>query len=612
MAGRIRDEDVAEVRARARIDEVVSGYLTLKNAGGGSLKGLCPFHSEKTPSFQVTPSRGLYYCFGCGEGGDVITFLQKVDNLSFAEAVEQLADRVGVQLRYADGSGPGTEPGLRTQILEANAAAAEYFAEQLTGADALPGRQFLDQRGFDRSAAEHFSIGWAPQGGKQLGKVLRERGFRPEVLVRAGLVRENGWDFFQGRLLWPIRDSGRHVLGFGARRILDEDRIPAKYINTPETPVYKKSHVLYGLDLARQQIGKKAQAVVVEGYTDVMAAHLSGVDTAVASCGTAFGADHAKLLQRLMGNHDAFHGEVIFTFDGDAAGQAAAIKVFNLDRTFITQTYVAVEPTGLDPCDLRLQSGPEAVRELVGRRVPLYRFVMRNVLDSYDLDRADGRLAALRAAAPLVGSIRDASLVDAYVRELSGMLGMDLDTVRAAVHRARSSRPGEDAAVVVEPKPDRTQLPDPDDRELEVERDTLKLLLQRPQLFGADWEISAEDFTHPGYRALYAATEQARDAEGDWTQRVLAICGHGLLGQLAMELSVEPLLHEPDAAYVDAYRAKLQLLTCVRRIGDLKSKLQRTNPVENQSDYNRQFGELLSLERTRKQLQARSLGGITL
>ena len=255
--------------------------------------------------------------------------------------------------------------------------------------------------------------------------------------MAGGLIREAGWDYFQGRLLWPIRDSGRQVLGFGARRLRDDDRMPAKYLNTPETPLYKKSHVLYGLDLARQQIGKKSQAVVVEGYTDVMAAHVAGVDTAVASCGTAFGDDHARLLRRLMGNHDAFRGEVIFTFDGDAAGQAAALKVFGGDANFIAQTYVAVEPSGLDPCDLRLQHGDAAVRELVARRVPLYRFVMANILTQHDLDRADGRLSALREAAPLVSSIRDSGL-DRWLRRASspGMLGMDVEEVRREVMRS--------------------------------------------------------------------------------------------------------------------------------------------------------------------------------
>lgn len=266
---------------------------------------------------------------------------------------------------------------------------------------------------------------------------LLAKGFSPKALVSSGLVREKGWDFFQGRVLWPIKDSGKSVLGFGARRVYDDDRLPAKYINTPETVVYKKSHVLYGLDLSRTNIGRKRQAVVMEGYTDVMAAHLSGVDTAVASCGTAFGSDHARLLQRLMGNNGALSGEVVFTFDGDAAGRKAALKVYQGDSEFVSQTYVAVEPNGLDPCDLRIQHGPEAVRELVARRIPLYRYVMDNVVHDFDLDRADGRVAAVRAAAPLVTSIRDSSLVDGYLRELSQIVGMDVDEVRREVARTR-------------------------------------------------------------------------------------------------------------------------------------------------------------------------------
>src|SRR5215204_4397387 len=351
---------------RARTDRR-GGYRGRPGAGPGSLKGLCPFHDEKTPSFQVTPSRGLWYCFGaCAEGGDVINFLQKIDNLSFTEAVERLADRVGLQLRHTEDHGHRAEPGQRVRLMEALQAAAEFFIEQLGSSDAIVGRRFLAERGFDRAAAERFGVGFAPREGRALLQHLRGRGFSNKELIAAGLARESGYDFFQSRLLWPIRDSGKQVLGFGARRLFDDDRMPAKYVNTPETLLYKKSHVLYGLDLARTAIGKKSQAVVVEGYTDVMAAHLAGVDTAVASCGTAFGDDHARLLRRLMGNHDAFHGEVIFTFDGDEAGQAAALKVFSGDQNFIAQTYVAVEPTGLDPCDLRLQHGDADVRELVG------------------------------------------------------------------------------------------------------------------------------------------------------------------------------------------------------------------------------------------------------
>jgi DNA primase len=630
VGGRINEEDIAAVRDRARIEEVVASYVTLRSAGG-TMKGLCPFHDEKTPSFQVTPSRGYWYCFGaCAEGGDVIDFMRKIDNLSFVEAVERLADRVGIQLRYTDETGPRLEPGTRTRLAEALRLAAEFYLDQLSSPDALAARQFLAERGFDREAAERFQVGFAPQDGRALLRHLRGRGYSDPELVSAGLVRESGWDFFQGRAIWPIRDSGRQVVGFGARRLFDDDRMPAKYINTPETLLYKKSHVLYGLELARTAISKKSQAVVVEGYTDVMAAHLSGVDTAVASCGTAFGDDHARLLRRLMGNHDAFHGEVIFTFDGDAAGQAAALKVFAGDQNFVTQTYVAIEPTGLDPCDLRLQRGEAAVRELVARRVPLYRFVMSNLLKQHDLDRADGRLAALRAAAPLVASIRDNALVAGYARELAGLLGMDIEEVRAEVMRAAARsgrRPATgrpttaDARLTAGPEtgPALPLLPSPSDRLLTTERQTAKLLIQQPHLFPDAWDgLTTADFTHPAYAAVFTAVEKASvelggagaTADTAWVHRVSEACEADEIRSLVASLAVEQLqVHgEVTMRYVVASSAALQLLTVMRTIAALKSKLQRTNPVEAQHKYNQMFSELVVLEARRKALQTRSIG----
>ena len=630
MAGRINEEDIAAVRDRARIEEIVGSYVTLRSAGG-TMKGLCPFHDEKTPSFQVTPSRGYWYCFGaCAEGGDVIDFMCKIDNLSFVEAVERLADRVGIQLRYTDDAGARPEPGARVRMAEALRLAAEFYVEQLGSPDAVAARQFLSDRGFNREAAERFEVGFSPREGRALLQHLRGRGFRDAELISAGLARESGWDFFQGRVMWPIRDSGRQVLGFGARRLFEDDRMPSKYINTPETLLYKKSHVLYGLELARSSISKKSQAVVVEGYTDVMAAHLSGVDTAVASCGTAFGDDHARLLRRLMGNHDAFRGEVIFTFDGDAAGQAAALKVFAGDQNFVTQTYVAIEPTGLDPCDLRLQRGDAAVRELVARRVPLYRFVMGNVLKQHDLDRADGRLAALRSAAPLVASIRDNALVSGYARELSGLLGMDVEEVRAEVMRAAAKsgrRPAmrrptaADAQVGVEPEasPALPLLPSPHDRLLATERQTAKLLIQNPDLFPDAWDgLTAADFTHPAYAAVLAAVEKAGAELGgagvaantEWVHRVSEACDADEIRSLVASLAVEPLpVHgKVTERFLIAHSAGLQLLTVMRAIAALKSRLQRTNPVEEQHKYNQMFSELVVLEARRKALHTRSIG----
>ncbi len=609
MASLINDEDIAEVRQRARIDDVISAYVALRNAGGGSLKGLCPFHEEKTPSFHVTPARGFYYCFGCGESGDVVSFVRKINNLSFTEAVEHLADKYGVQLRYTEGN---REPsGSRLRILEANQLAADFFAEQLLTPEAVVARRFVDSRGFGREVAQRFGLGYAPTAGRALSQHLRGRGFREEELIGAGLIRNGGWDFFQGRAIWPIKDAGGTVLGFGARRLLDDDRMPAKYLNTPETAVYKKSHVLYGLDLARANIGRKQQAVIVEGYTDVMAAHMSGVDTAIASCGTAFGDDHARMVQRLLGG-DAFHGEVIFTFDGDEAGQRAALKVFGGDHHFVAQTYVAVEPTGLDPCDLRLEHGEAAVRELVARRQPLYRFVMGNVLQRYDLDRADSRLEALRAAAPLMASIRDASLVGAYARELATMLGADLDEVRREVARAGGRLPRGRSARSRQSEPEEpalvpSEFPNPDDRALVVERDSLKIWLQRPEVVAkaaSSWSlIQASDYSHPAYRAVYEAAAALPDdlPSADWARTVVASLDPALQ-QLAMSLAVEPLPTTVDVRYAEEYAAKLRLLAVMRTIAELKSRLQRTNPENDQVAYNRMFSQMIDLEAHRKHL----------
>ena len=542
MAGRIRDDDIAEVREKARIDDVVSSYVTLKRAGGGSLKGLCPFHDEKSPSFNVNASRGFFHCFGCQEGGDVISFLMKIDGLSFAEALERLADKYGVVLRREDGDEAERPRGpARGRLIEAHKIAQEYYAEQLATPDALVARQFLGQRGFDQASAETFGVGFAPRDGEALLRHLRGRRFTNEELVTAGLVKQgrSHYDAFRGRLLWPIREGSGETIGFGARRIFDDDRIDAKYLNTGDSPIYKKNTVLYGLDLARREIARSSQAVVVEGYTDVMACHLAGVQTAVATCGTAFGDDHARVLRRFLHDHEEFRGEVIFTFDGDAAGQKAALRAFGGDQNFVSQTYVAVEPNGLDPCDLRLQKGDAAVRELIATRKPLYRFVMGNVLTKYDLDRADGRVDALREAAALVSSIRDKSKVDAFAREIAGMIGVDVDDARAEVRRAanrpapaagrsdsrqdsRRTTPEPEAA----PAPQRPQLPSLRDPRFSIERETLKIVIQHPGSTGRVINgLGPDDFTHPVYRAVWEAVAAAGGpaaAAGDegWSTRL--------------------------------------------------------------------------------------------
>jgi DNA primase len=623
MAGRIREDDIATVRDKARIDEVVSAYVTLRNAGGGSLKGLCPFHDEKTPSFNVRPSRAAWHCFGCGEGGDVIAFLMKIDGLTFVEAVERLADKYGVQLRREEG-GPDGDDGRqkgpqRRRLIEAHAVAQEFYADQLASPDALKGRQFLGERGFDQVAAAHFGVGFAPRDGEALWRHLRDRKFTLDEVVAAGLVAvgRSPYDRFRGRLLWPIRETNGDTIGFGARRLFDDDRIEAKYLNTPETPIYKKSQVLYGVDLARRDMARTSQAVIVEGYTDVMACHLSGVKTAVATCGTAFGDEHAKVLRRLLADHEEFRGEVIFTFDGDAAGQKAALKVFQGDHQYVAQTYVAVAPDGMDPCDLRIKEGDAAVRELIATRQPLYRFVLANVAGRYDLDRADSRVDALREAARLVASIRDRSKVDAFARELAGLVGVDVEEARAEVRKAAArGRAGDGRGHPAEPvgeRPPRRELPDLRDPRFSIERETLKLVLQHPIAIGRTTaDIGANDFTHPTYRGVWALVEAAGgpaagDGDPGWVARIRDAATDPEVASAVSALAVEPIpvAKEPDASYVALHVFRLLELTTLRRIAELKSRLQRTNPVEHAAAYNKMFGELAALEQHRRALRDR-------
>ena len=422
MAGLIKAEDIAAVKDRVNIEDVVSEHVTLRRAGAGSLKGLCPFHDEKTPSFTVRPAVGVYHCFGCGQSGDVISFVMETEHLSFTESVERLAAKAGMVLRYEEGERPDREPpGRRMRLVEAHRVAEEFYTEALLrDPSARAGRDFLRAKGFDGKAAQHFGVGFAPRTGDALTAHLRAKGFSPEEMTTAGLVGQSSrglYDRFRGRVVWPIRDITGDTVGFGARRIFEDDRIEAKYLNTSETPIYKKTHVLYGLDLAKKTIARERRAVVVEGYTDVMAAHLAGVDNAVATCGTAFGVDHIKSLRRIMRDEaGGTPARVIFTFDGDAAGQKAAMKAFDEDQRWASQSFVAVAKDGMDPCDLRLRQGDEAVRGLIEDAVPMFEFAVRTTIAGFDLDHAEGRVAAMRAVAPIIAGIRDQTLRPEYVR----------------------------------------------------------------------------------------------------------------------------------------------------------------------------------------------------
>ncbi len=687
MAGRIRDEDIALVRERSPVEEVVAEYLQLRSAGGGSLKGLCPFHEEKTPSFNVTPARGLFYCFSCSEGGDVIRFVQMIDHLSFAEAVERLAARAGIELRYEQGGQvPGQEQTQRRRLIEAHRAAAEFYAERLVGADAGAGRAFLSSRGFEQADAERFGIGFAPAEWDALTRHLHGRGFTDAELVSGGLAshgRRGLIDKFRGRLIWPIRDLSGDVIAFGARKLRDDDDGP-KYLNTPETALFKKSSVLYGADLAKRDIAQRRQAVIVEGYTDVMACHLAGLTTAVATSGTSFGDGHITILRRLLMDDSQFRGEVIFTFDGDRAGQRAALRAFGMEEKFVTQTFVAVQPDGLDPCDLRLARGDGAVRDLIAQRVPLFEFAIRSALGDHDLNTAEGRLAALDAAAPIVGKIKDRGLRQLYAVSLDRWLGMMdesfvLDRIRSHSAAGQSGRDGQrgdgqrgggqrsdgqrgggqrseaqrgDEQRLGGQRPNGqrggpqggglpgggsrggqngpvrpTERADPlrydlRDPVIQVEREALKLAVQRPALCGPVFdELGTAAFTAPQHAAVFDVIAgcggAGRAAAGgrEWAERLRAAAPDDQVRTFVTQLAVEnpraPRADgEPDARYADAVLARIGELTVSREIATVKSRLQRLNPVNETAEYNRLFGDLVALEQRRKVLSEQAAGAL--
>jgi DNA primase len=646
MAGRIRDEDIAAVRERSPIDEVVGEYLQLKNAGGGSLKGLCPFHDEKTPSFNVTPARGLFYCFACAEGGDVIKFVQKIDGLSFVEAVERLASRAGLELRYEQGGYvPGQEQSQRRRLIDAHRAAAEYYAERLSDNDAEHARKFLSERGFELKDAERFGVGYSPKAWEDLTRHLRGRGFIDGELITAGLAREGNRgarDRFRGRLMWPIRDLSGDVIAFGARK-LDPDDDGPKYLNTPETSLFRKSTVLYGADLAKREIAQRRQAVIVEGYTDVMACHLAGVPTAVATCGTSFGEEHVKVLRRLLMDSDRALGEIVFTFDGDAAGQRAAQRAFSLEERFVTQTFVTVEPNGLDPCDLRLAHGDAAVRDLIARRVPIFEFAIKGVRDRHDLNTTEGQLAAVDEAAPILAKIKDKGLRTRYAINLDRWLGlMDeefiMARVRAHAGDTRSGPAGRDTRIQRTrrgpespedaqqtgnghrgPFGEKQESPyDLGDPVVRLERQVLQLAVQRPGLCGPEFDaLGAEAFIVPVHRAVFAliagcgGTAAGGGSARAWAARLREEAPNERVQAFVTGLAVEPpvIVGEPDAKYADVVLARVGELAVSREITSVKARLQRMNPVEEQAGYNRMFGDLVALETRRRALVDRAAGG---
>lgn len=620
-------EDIDKVRERIRIEEIVGDYVNLKGAGTGSMKGLCPFHDEKTPSFHVRPHVGRWHCFGCGEGGDVFNFIERIEHISFVESVEYLARKAGVEIRNEDR--PREKRGItRSRLVDAHVQAQQFFADCLAGS--LKAKDFLHGRGFDDSAIADYGIGYAPDAWDELLRHLRNRGFTEQELGATGLFstgKRGFYDRFRDRIMWPITSITGEPIGFGARIMGDGQ---PKYLNTPETQLYKKSQVLYGLDRAKKAIVTKRQIVVVEGYTDVMAMHLAGIDTAVATCGTAFGQEHIKVVRRLLGDTaspsagvmlasgKAVGGEVIFTFDGDEAGKKAALRAYQEDQAFAAQTFIATDAAGRDPADIRQEDGDEGLHRLIDTREPLFAFAIRSVLAGTRLDTAEGRVQGLRAAAPMVRGIRDRVLRSEYTRQLSGWLGMDEDEVRRAVQGARPGQ--EPAAQTPAQLAPRHKITDPIER---IERTALEVMLQQPgyvlhALQGT--ELPPQIFTIPLHRAIYDAV-LAIGGLADYRDRVEKLISQGIeppraaqqagisfvqdvcettepeIAKAITEISVAPIPQDSDQGawtYVRGVIMALLRLGITRQIGELRSRIRQMNA--NDEGYDELFARLMRLE----------------
>ena len=622
MAGKIRARDIEEVKTRLNIADVIGEYVSLRPASTGSLKGLCPFHDEKSPSFNVRPAQGFYHCFGCGEGGDVYKFVQQLDQLSFTEAVEKLAARIGFELSYEEGTA-SPEQGQKSRILEANNAAAHFYQDQLMTDGAIPGREFLKGRGFDKAAAEQFGIGFAPKGWNGLFDHLTKKGFSIEELVAAGLVTKSdrgAYDKFRGRLIWPIRDTTGQVIGFGARKLFDDDQGP-KYLNTSDTLVYHKSQVLYGIDLAKRDISKQQRVVVVEGYTDVMACHLAGVTTAVATCGTAFGDDHIRIINRMLSADKDVPAEVIFTFDPDAAGQKAAMRAFADSGKFTAQTFVAVGPDGLDPCDLRSARGDEAVRAMIEVKKPLFEFAIKQKLAKFDLATIEGRVAAARAAAPIVAGITDPAMRPAYTRELAGWVNLDGNDVSALVDaagkatreqavsamrkdRVSTEELGESGAPEEATFTAPINLNDPITR---FERQTLEVIVQLPHTFSAEQleRICSAGMSTPAHAAILAAVRASvSDQLAPTWLNTIASNTNPALHQILRSVAAQAL-PAADAEGLTRYGqgviARAITNALAREKADLLAELRRVEPGSPQSAEVQR--KLMALESDRRALQ---------
>lgn len=597
MPGLIREEDINEIREKADLVEIVSHYVNLKKSGR-IFKGLCPFHHEKTPSFVVDPSKQLYHCFGCSEGGNVYTFVMKIDNLDFPETVRYLAERIGYHLRYEK---PEETQKLshKARLYEALNQAMLFYHQLLTSSsEGQAALTYLKNRGYVSDTVNAFNLGFAPGGWNTLLNHLRSKGFNTAELLEVGLIvkGERGassyYDRFRARIIFPIFDLRGRTIAFGGRILEKEKGEEPKYLNSPETPIYHKSANLYGLFHAKSEMVKAEQAVVVEGYTDVLSLHQAGVSNAVATLGTAFTPEHIRLLAR-------FTEKIILVFDPDVAGSLAAERGFDLLGESNVDIYVVSLPVDTDPADFVTSKGAEEFRKFLHQALPLVEFCINQVISRQDITKPVGRIKACNAALSLVAVIPNIIAQEQYLKKLSEKFTPQTDisyeSLLAELKKKRKSQKTRPVDIFTE----NGKI----DGQGKTEQEILKFILQFPdEAEIALQELEAADFTLEDCRELFVYLQNTRHQSRSKTADLLNRIHQDNLRDLGSKLLIEPLIAENRKKYLEDILKKLKEFTLQRQINILKSQLEKLNPTKD-SNYDTLFEQLLELEASRRKLR---------
>ncbi|HEY4686738.1 MAG TPA: DNA primase [Candidatus Subteraquimicrobiales bacterium] len=590
MGGFIRDEDINEVRERNNIVEVISEYVPLKKAGK-SFKALCPFHHEKTPSFTVDPNKQLYHCFGCGEGGSVFTFVMTMDKLDFPETVKTLADRVGYTLHFETSERAQKRTSFVNRLYDAYKESASFYAEVLRSERGKKALEYLKSRGFTEDTIREFQVGLAPAGWDSLLKFLFKKGFKPELLVRGGLLvqgeNKSFYDRFRARIIFPIYDAKGRVIAFGGRALTQSSGRPEpKYLNSPETPLYHKSSILYGLFQAKNAMSTEDRALVVEGYTDVLALHQAGIGNAVATMGTAFTPEHLRLLNR-------FASTIELVFDGDTAGEAAAERGLDLLGESEAEIRVVSLPAGEDPADFVIKRGKEAFEKIIEKAEPLINFCLSQSLGKYDLEDPQGRAKAASETLSIVALLKSAIAQEEYLKKLAQKLNVSLDSLLLELKRLKSPFKKEPNKTFSFPMLDAGQ---------KAEKELLGLVLRDPHEAKVLNQLDEEHFTFPDFKELFSILKSQLKTGEIEVERILTMDSSEKIQKNISKLMFEPLKVEDKENYVKDILAKIKVAKIERTVKKLKFELEGLNPASDPQRYDFIFRELLKLEQTKRDL----------